>query len=126
MNNSPPVPDHSVVPTNFPRPRPVVAAVNGKLTESLEEYDGKLYALGSSPLSLWRSWEICEELAQHLAAECCELQTGAWVHLSKAEILANQFIRMEKCGWGTAPEMHWIIRRVAKLLDWTPLLDDTP
>lgn len=110
--------DYFFVPTDFPRPSPVLAAIEGRLTDDLEEHDGKVYAVGSSPRSMRESWEICEELAQHLVRECHYLVEGPWAHLSEEDILMNQLIRMNKFGWGTECEMNWVIHRVAAILKW--------
>jgi hypothetical protein len=63
-------------------------------------------------------WNICEELALHLAHECAHVQAEADRSVRPIDILLKSYRLIETLGWGEPPLLSWIVRRVAALLQW--------
>lgn len=112
------VPSRYDVPDDFPRPEIASAIAGYQLKLVLVEYEGKLYLPGGTPPELFVQWDLCEDLAQHLAVKSMESKTGKRAHMSETEILDQYLERLLKTGWGSDNEMRWVIRRVAELLGW--------
>lgn len=68
------------------------------------------------------TWNICEELALHLASECAQLQLESDRSVRPIDILLKSYRLVEALGWGEPPLLRWVIQRVAALLNW-PLPD---
>lgn len=73
---------------------------------------------GGTPPELFARWEICEDLAQHLAVKSIESKAGKRAHRSEEEVLAQYLERLLKTGSDTDAEMTWVIHRTAELLGW--------
>lgn len=110
------------VPADFPRPSIMSSLAGAHPKLALVQYNGKFYSPGCTPPEIWRRWDICEDLAQHLAARCRETETGKYAHLTHTEILSQYYERSLKTNWGSDEEMRWISRRTAQLVGW-PALD---
>lgn len=109
---------YAQVPDDFPRPE-IASSISGYQSKlSLVEYEGKLYLPGGTPPELFARWEICEDLAQHLAVKSMESKAGKRAHMSETEILDQYLERLLKTGWGSDAEMKWVIRRTAELAGW--------
>jgi hypothetical protein len=63
-------------------------------------------------------WNVCEELALHLASECAQLQAEADRSVRPVDILLKAYRLVEALGWGEPPLLQWVVRRVAALLNW--------
>ena len=110
------------VPADFPRPSIMSSLAGAHPKLALVQYEGKFYSPGCTPPEIWQRWDICEDLAQHLAVRCRETEKGKYAHLSRAEILRQYYERSLKTKWGSDEEMRWISRRTAQLVGW-PALD---
>jgi hypothetical protein len=66
----------------------------------------------------WLDWGICEELAQHLHQECLQIKAAKHRSVRCVDILYQQYRSAQEFGWGTDPELRWVIRRTAVLLNW--------
>jgi hypothetical protein len=64
------------------------------------------------------NWNICEELALHLASEYAQVQVEADRSVRPVDILLKSYRLMEALGWGEPPLLRWVVRRVAGLLHW--------
>lgn len=64
------------------------------------------------------TWNICEELALHLASECAQVQLESDRSVRPIDILLKSYRLVEALGWGEPPLLRWITRRVAGLLNW--------
>lgn len=106
------------VPDDFPRPEIASAVAGYQVKLALVEFNDRFYLPGATPPELFARWEICEDLAQHLAVKSTESKAGKRSHLSEEEILAQYLERILKTGWGSNAEMCWAIRRTAELLGW--------
>jgi hypothetical protein len=63
-------------------------------------------------------WNVCEELALHLASECAQVQAEADRSVRPVDILLKSYCVIHAFGWGEPPLLRWIVRRVAALLQW--------
>lgn len=106
------------LPDDFPRPEIASAVAGFQSKLALVEYEGRFYVPGGTPPELLVRWDICEEIAQHLAVKSMECKAGKRSHMSEEEILAQYLERLLKTGWGSDAEMHWVIRRTAEFLGW--------
>jgi hypothetical protein len=73
---------------------------------------------GDMPLNRCLNWNICEELALHLAGECAQVQVEADRSVRPIDILLKTYRLMEGLGWVEPPLLRWVVRRVADLLHW--------
>jgi hypothetical protein len=73
---------------------------------------------GSTSLHRCMTWNICEELALHLASECAEVQRESDRSVRPIDILLKSYRLVEALGWGEPPLLRWVIQRVAALLNW--------
>jgi hypothetical protein len=73
---------------------------------------------GGTPSNRCLDWNVCEELALHLAGECARLQAEADRSVRPVDILLKSYRLVEALGWGEPPLLRWVVRRVAALLDW--------
>jgi hypothetical protein len=73
---------------------------------------------GSTPSNRCLDWNVCEELALHLAGECAQVQAEADRSVRPADILLRSYRLVEALGWGEPPLLRWVIRCVAALLNW--------
>lgn len=64
------------------------------------------------------NWNICEDLALHLASECAQVQVEADRFVRPIDILLKSYSLLDGLGWGEPPLLRWIVRRVAGLLQW--------
>jgi hypothetical protein len=64
------------------------------------------------------TWNICEELALHLASECAQVQLESDRSVRPIDILFKSYSLVEALGWGEPPLLRWVTRRVAGLLNW--------
>ncbi|WP_194726558.1 hypothetical protein [Noviherbaspirillum malthae] len=110
------------VPADFPRPGILSSLAGAHPKLALVQYNGKFYSPGCTPPEVWARWDICEDLAKHLADRCRETEKGKYAHLSRAEILSQYYERSLRTGWGSDEEMRWISHRTAQLVGW-PALD---
>jgi hypothetical protein len=74
--------------------------------------------LSGTSLNRCLNWNICEELALHLAGECARLQEESDRSVRPIDILLKSYRLVEALGWGEPPLLQWVIRRVATLLEW--------
>lgn len=109
---------YAQLPDDFPRPEIASAVAGSQAKLALVEHKGKFYVPGGTPPELFDRWEICEDLAQHLAVKSTECKAGKRSHMSEKEILDQYCVRLLKTGWGSDAEMKWVIRRTAELLGW--------
>jgi hypothetical protein len=65
------------------------------------------------------TWNICEELALHLASECAQLHLESDRSVRPIDILLKSYRLVEALGWGEPPLLRWVIQRVAALLNWS-------
>lgn len=63
-------------------------------------------------------WNVCEELALHLASECANVLAEADRSARPVDILLKSYRLIEALGWGEPPLLRWIVRRIAALLQW--------
>lgn len=63
-------------------------------------------------------WNVCEELALHLAGECVQARARAERSERPIDILLRFYRLVESRGWGEPPLLRWVFRRVAGLLGW--------
>lgn len=63
-------------------------------------------------------WNVCEELALHLAGECARLLVEADRSVRPVDILLKSYRVVESLGWGDPPLLRRVVRRVASLLNW--------
>ncbi len=63
-------------------------------------------------------WNVCEELALHLATECAQVHAEADRSVRPIDILLKSYCLIEALGWGEPPLLRWVVRRVAALLHW--------
>lgn len=63
-------------------------------------------------------WNICEEVALHLASECAQVQLESDRSVRPIDILLKAYRLVEALGWGEPPLLRWVIQRVAGLLNW--------
>jgi hypothetical protein len=73
---------------------------------------------GATATNRCLDWNVCEELALHLAGECARLQAESGRSVRPVDILLKSYRLVESLGWGEPPLLRWIVRRVAALLDW--------
>jgi hypothetical protein len=71
-----------------------------------------------TPLNRSLDWNICEELALHLAQECSHVQAEADRSVRPIDTLLKSYRLIEALGWGEPPLLKWVVRRVAALLQW--------
>jgi hypothetical protein len=64
------------------------------------------------------NWNICEELALHLASECAQVQLESDRSVRPIDILLKSYRLVDALGWGEPPLLWWVIQRVAALLNW--------
>lgn len=64
------------------------------------------------------TWNVCEELALHLADECAHVQAEGDRSIRPVDILLKSYRLMEGLGWGEPPLLSWVVRRIAALLQW--------
>jgi hypothetical protein len=64
------------------------------------------------------TWNICEELALHLASECAQFHLESDRSVRPIDILLKSYRHVEALGWGEPPLLRWVIQRVASLLNW--------
>lgn len=106
------------IPPDFPV-RVIAGAISGAQPKLLAvKFEGKYYALGSSPPERYERWLNCEDLAHQFVAKCRETKAGKRAEMPEIEILAQYLRRLLKMGWGSDSEMKWVIRRAASLLCW--------
>lgn len=115
--NAVPHVDYSAIPLDFPRPE-IEQSSLGRSDHALRLYGCEYFESDSSPLAVLQTWQIAEELAQHLAGECLQEKTCRSPLLSEDEIIESYFKATLQTGWGTEPEIAWVFRRVASLLNW--------
>jgi hypothetical protein len=87
-------PDYTAVPFDFP------------------------YEPGASHRNRCVTWNICEELALHLASECAQVHMESDRSVRPIDILLRSYRLVEALGWGEPPLLRWVIQRVAALLNW--------
>ena len=71
-----------------------------------------------TPLNRCLDWNICEELALHLAQECSHVQAEADRSVRSIDTLLKSYRLIEALGWGEPALLRWVVRRVAALLQW--------
>lgn len=106
------------VPVDFPRPthHGAVAGAHPKLL--MTSYNGRFYSPGCSPPELYQRWYASEDLARHLAEKALESKAGKRSHMSDVAILDQYLPRLIATGWRSEPEVRWVIRRAAAMLNW--------
>jgi len=73
---------------------------------------------GGTSLNRCLDWNICEELALHLASECAQVQAEMDRSVRPIDILLKSYRLAEALGWGEPPLLRWVVRRTAALLNW--------
>jgi hypothetical protein len=73
---------------------------------------------GGTPLNRCLNWNICEELALHLAGEFAQAQLDMDRSVRPIDVLLKSYRLVESLGWGEPPLVRWVVRRVAALLNW--------
>jgi len=76
------------------------------------------YEPGGSHWHRCVTWNVCEELALHLASECAQVQMESDRSVRPIDILLKSYRLVEALGWGEPPLLRWVIQRVAALLNW--------
>lgn len=76
------------------------------------------YEPGATHSSRCMTWNVCEELALHLASECAQVQLESDRSVRPIDILLKSYRLVEALGWGEPPLLRWVIQRVAALLNW--------
>ena len=111
---------YSDVPVDFPRIgiQGAIGGVQPKCLLVQYEGDGKYYRQGCTPPEIVDRWLFCEDLAQQLQAQCVVTKLGKRAHMPEVDILHQYVVRLQKTNWGATEEMHWVIRRVASIINW--------
>jgi hypothetical protein len=73
---------------------------------------------GGTAFNRCLNWNICEELALHLASECAQAHADMDRSARPIDVLLKSYRRIEALGWGEPPLLRWVVRRVAALLNW--------
>lgn len=112
------------IPKDFPRGGATasLSGVHPKLAVRRDETTG-MYVAGPSDVELRQRYDLCANLVDQLVAKCRRNRQTKYVAMSEQAILSGLFGKLKKSGWGTEPEMAWIIRHTAYELEW-PMLDD--
>lgn len=76
------------------------------------------YELDDTSWNRCVTWNICEELALHLASECAQVQLESDRSVRPIDILLKSYRLVESLGWGEPSLLRWVIQRVAVLLEW--------
>ena len=118
MNNV--IEQYNEVPADFPRiaSRGAIGGIQPKCLLVQYEGDGKYYQQGCTPPDILERWLFCEDLAQQLQAQCLTTKLGKRAHMSEVDILDQYVDRLKQTNWGAPEEMHWVIRRVASIINW--------
>lgn len=106
------------VPADFPRPSYAGAVAGAQPKLLLTQYKGRFYLPGCTPPALYERWDICEDLARHLAEKSLESKAGKRAHMSEVEILDQYLPRLIATQWTSEAEARWVIRRTAEKLRW--------
>lgn len=111
------------VPTDFPRSDHVACLTGAQPKIGVVVHKGKYYSLGETLPEVLERWEKCEDLAIQLARKSQESKAGKRSHLSESEILSQYLDRLIKTRWTSEADAHWVLKRVATILEWQPLSD---
>lgn len=106
------------LPADFPRPVHLGAVSGAQPKLLMTQYQGRFYVPGCTPPELLERWNICEDLAQQLAAKSLESKVGKRAHMTETEILAQYLPRLIATNWTSEAEARWVIRRTGELLKW--------
>jgi len=108
----------SNVPEDFPKPVHM-GAIGGAQPKFLAvKFQGRYYEPGATPPEIYERWMMCNDLAEQLTEKSVESKAGKRSHMSEAEILEQYFIRLLHTKWTSEDEARWIIKSVARKLNW--------
>jgi hypothetical protein len=107
-----------MVPDDFPRLKSTGAIGGAQPKLLLTEYQGKYYAPGNSPPELYNQWIYCEDIVEKMCTLSLNSKAGKRSHMGEADILSQYLDRMLQAKWASEQELHWVIRRVASILQW--------
>lgn len=110
--------DYAKLPFDFPRPISLGAVPGGQPKFLVTSYQGKFYPLGCTPPELYERWQICEEIVQELTIRSRESKAGKHSHMSEVTILEQYLTSLIKTDRASEAEARWIIRQVARTLEW--------
>jgi len=106
------------VPSDFPK-RVHMGAVGGAQPKFLAVlYEGRYYQPGATPPEMYERWLLCKDLAKQLSEKSVSSKTGKRAHMSESEILEQYFTRLLATNWTSHEEARWIIKHIAKELNW--------
>ena len=108
----------TTIPADFPALPPMSGLAGAQHKLSMSAYEGTYYVPGDTPPERQARWAYCEDLAQTFAKKCLANEHGKYAHLSREAILDQYCIRLLKTHMATPPELRWVIRRAASLLNW--------
>lgn len=114
-------PEFGDIPADFPRGNDFSSLAGAQAKIAVTIYNGRYYSSGNTPPEILKRWEKCEGLAIQLAKKSQESQAGKRAHMSKDEILAQYLDRLIKTEWTSIDDAHWVLKRVAEILEWQPL-----
>lgn len=106
------------IPDHFPRPRDLGAVPGSQLKFVATEFQGRYYPLGCTPPELFGRWQHCMHLVPQFVSSCTETKAGKRKAMPEVEILDQYLVRLVEAKWVSDDEAKWVIREVAKLLDW--------
>ncbi len=76
------------------------------------------YETGRTLMDRCLDWNVCEELALHLAGQCATAKRQCDRSVRPVDVLLRFYRLVEERGWGEPPLLRWIFRRVASILSW--------
>ena len=97
-----------------------LSGVHPKLSVRRDDTTG-LYVTGPNNVELRERYDICADLVDQLVAKCRRNRQTKYVAMSEQAILSGLFDKLRKSGWGTEPEMAWVVRHTASELGWPPV-----
>lgn len=110
--------EYEKVPVDFPTPVSMSALPGTQPKYSVTHYKGKFYLSGCTPPEIYERWRTCEEIAQEISIKSLDDKTNGRSHMSEAAILELYLYSLIGTQWTSEIEAHWIIRRVAQILEW--------
>lgn len=105
------------IPQDFPI-EPLISALAGAQAKlAVAQAGGKFHAPGTTPEEALRQYELCEDLAQQLAAYCSRKLAQQTVS-SEHAALERALRGLRQKTWCSPRQKMWVMRRTARLLGW--------
>lgn len=110
--------DYESIPNSFPKQASlgVVPGAQPKILATL--YNGYFYEQGTSPPEIYERWSLCTDLVAQLVSKALISKEGKRSHMTQVDILKHYHGGLLKTNWTSAAEADWIIKAVAKELNW--------